>query len=384
MILKPQKKPHSPYFSSGPCAKRPGWSPEIYSNAILGRSHRSKIAMSKIEEVINLTKELLNIPENYYVGIVPASDTGAIEMLLWSLLGMRDIQVLAWESFGNDWVKDITNQLKISNTVIEKAEYGNIVNLENINFEKDIIFTWNGTTSGVCVPNGDWIEDKRKGLTICDATSAVFSMDLPWEKLDATTFSWQKVLGGEAQHGVIVINQKVINRLETFIPNRAIPKIFQLANNGKVNKKLFSGSTINTPSMLCIEDVLDSLNWVKSIGGLSKTIEISKNNLKAVEKKILSSEWLEFLPKKEDIRSCTSICLKVKNNILKKYDENDLKEKMNLMFSFLEEEKIAYDINSYRDAPLGIRIWGGATVQENDINILLDWLEWCFVKFIKE
>jgi phosphoserine aminotransferase len=383
MILKPQKKPHSPYFSSGPCAKRPGWSPEIYSNAILGRSHRSKIAMSKIEEVINLTKELLNIPENYYVGIVPASDTGAIEMLLWSLLGMRDIQVLAWESFGNDWVKDITNQLKISNTVIEKAEYGNIVNLENINFEKDIIFTWNGTTSGVCVPNGDWIEDKRKGLTICDATSAVFSMDLPWEKLDATTFSWQKVLGGEAQHGVIVINQKVINRLETFIPNRAIPKIFQLANNGKVNKKLFSGSTINTPSMLCIEDVLDSLNWVKSIGGLSKTIEISKNNLKAVEKKILSSEWLEFLPKKEDIRSCTSICLKVKNNILKKYDENDLKEKMNLMFSFLEEEKIAYDINSYRDAPLGIRIWGGATVQENDINILLDWLEWCFVKFIK-
>ena len=285
MILKPEQKPSNPYFSSGPCAKRPGWSSDIYSKAILGRSHRSKIALSRIKEVIDLTKLLLEIPDNFYVGIVPASDTGAIEMLLWSLLGEKPVEVLAWESFGNDWVKDIINQLKIPNTKVTQAKYGKIVNLNDVNFKKDIVFTWNGTTSGVCVPNGDWIPDNREGLTICDATSAAFSMRLPWKKLDATTFSWQKVLGGEAQHGIIVLSPKAIHRLENFIPNRAIPKIFQLSNKGKVNKKLFTGSTINTPSMLCVEDALDSLKWVKQVGGIEKTIELSKQNLLVVEKK---------------------------------------------------------------------------------------------------
>ena len=384
MILKPEKKPSNPYFSSGPCAKRPGWNFDIYSKAVLGRSHRSKIALSRIKEVIDLTKLLLEIPDNFYVGIVPGSDTGAIEMLLWTLLGEKPVEVLAWESFGNDWVKDIVNQLKIPNTKVIEAKYGKIVNLNDINFKKDIVFTWNGTTSGVCVPNGDWIPNNREGLTICDATSAAFSMRLPWEKLDATTFSWQKVLGGEAQHGVIILSPKAVHRLENFIPNRAIPKIFQLSNKGKINKKLFTGSTINTPSMLCVEDALDALNWVKQAGGIEKTIELSKNNLLVVEKKIKNSQWLDFLSEEESIRSCTSICLKIKDSILEKYETEKLKEKMNNVFSFLEENKIAYDINSYRDAPIGIRIWGGATVNENDIDILIDWLEWCFIKFIRE
>tara|TARA_A100001015_G_C15044092_1_gene742135 strand:+ start:4037 stop:5191 length:1155 start_codon:yes stop_codon:yes gene_type:complete len=380
----PKKKTNNPCFSSGPCSKRPGWSTDAYSNAILGRSHRSKAALTKIQKVIDLTQDILRVPKNYYIGIVPASDTGAIEMLLWSLLGKNPVEVLAWESFGSDWVKDIIDQLKIANTIVTQAEYGKIVDLSKVDFTRDVIFTWNGTTSGVCVPDGDWIADDRKGITICDATSAAFSMQLPWEKLDATTFSWQKVLGGEAQHGMIILSPKILERLESFIPDRAIPKIFQLANKGKVNRKLFSGSTINTPSMLCIEDVLDSLNWVKNIGGVDKTIELSKNNLKIVEKKIIESSWLEFLPESQTIRSCTSICLKVKNNVLQKYDEAKLKEKMNKLFKYLENEGIAYDINSYRDAPLGIRIWGGATVEENDINILLDWLEWGFIKFIND
>jgi phosphoserine aminotransferase len=383
MKLKPENKPLRPYFSSGPCSKRPGWKIENLSKAIIGRSHRSKIALKTINEVISLTKELLEIPEDYYVGVVPASDTGAIEMLMWSLLGKKKVEVLAWESFGSDWVKDITNQLKLLDTKIIQADYGSIVNLESVDFKNDIVFTWNGTTSGVCVPNGNWIDDNREGLTICDATSAAFSMSLPWNKLDATSFSWQKVLGGEAQHGVIVLSPRTINRLENYIPNRAIPKIFQIAKNGKVNKKLFTGSTINTPSMLCFEDALDSLKWVKSIGGLKQTIKLSNTNLKAVESRVTNSSWLEFLSEEKAYRSCTSICLKVKNDILEQYDSNDLKVKMDMLFSFLENENIAYDINSYRDAPLGVRIWGGATVDEKDIIILLDWIEWGFFNFIK-
>ncbi len=384
MNLKPEKKPLRPYFSSGPCAKRPGWNTDHLSKAIVGRSHRSKVALDKINEVINLTREILKVPDNYHIGIVPASDTGAIEMLLWSLLGERKVEVLAWESFGSDWVKDVVNQLKLKDAIITKAPYGQIVDLNSVDFNNDLVFTWNGTTSGVCVPNGDWISDNRSGLTICDATSAVFSMRLPWHKLDATTFSWQKVLGGEAQHGVIIINSRVINRLENFIPNRAIPKIFQICNNGKVNKKLFLGNTINTPSMLCFEDVLDSLNWVKSIGGLKKTIELSKTNLLTVENKVNESSWLDFLSDKKETRSCTSICLKVKDNILNKYGNDTITEGMKKILNYLEKENIAFDINSYRDAPLGIRIWGGATVDSLDIDILLNWLEWGFVNFIKE
>jgi len=384
MKLKPEKKPSNPYFSSGPCAKRPGWNTKVLSEAVLGRSHRSKVALKKISDVLDLTKEILGIPEDYKVGIVPASDTGAIEMLMWSMLGYKPIEVLAWESFGMDWVKDINEQLKINNTKTHLAEYGKIVDLQKVNFNHDVLFTWNGTTSGVTVPDGDWIDDKREGITFCDATSAVFSMDLPWKKLDATTFSWQKVLGGEAQHGVIVMSPKALKRLELFTPDRPIPKIFQLVQNGKVNLKLYSGSTINTPSMLCFEDVLDSLIWVRSIGGLKKTIALSKNNLFAVEEKIVHSTWLDFLAEKSENRSCTSICLKIKESICNSFDRSTLEERIKNMLLFFENENIAYDINSYRDAPLGIRIWGGATVNSEDIKLLLDWLEWGYYNFIKE
>ena len=382
MSIKPTDKPNNPFFSSGPCPKRPGWNLSGLSGAILGRSHRSKIALDRINQVIRLIRETLEVPNDYHIGIVPASDTGAIEMLLWNLLGDRPVDVLAWESFGNDWVKDVVNQLKIDDANVMKAEYGDIVDLHKVNFENDVVFTWNGTTSGVCVPNADWIDHNREGLTICDATSAVYSMYLPWEKLDATSFSWQKVLGGEAQHGVIIISPRVIERLENYRPRNPIPKIFQLSSNSKINKKLFTGSTINTPSMLCVEDVLDSLLWVKSIGGLKRTIEISENNLSIVEKKILNSSWLEFLPNRKEIRSCTSICLKIKPSVLKLINEEKIKKNISNLLDYLDKQNIAFDIGSYRDAPLGIRIWGGATVNSRDIEVLLDWLEWGYHEFI--
>ena len=382
MIAKPTVKPNNPLFSSGPCPKHPDWSLSVLSNAILGRSHRSKKALDRINNVIFLIRETLKIPSDYHIAIVPASDTGAIEMMLWNLLGDRPVDVLAWESFGNDWVKDIVDQLKIENTRVLKAEYGEIIDLNKVDFKSDIVFTWNGTTSGVCVPNADWIKDDREGLTLCDATSAVFSMNLPWNKLDATTFSWQKVLGGEAQHGVIILSPRVIERLEAFKANRPIPKIFQLLSKSKINKKLFLGNTINTPSMLCIEDVLDSLQWVKKIGGIDKTIEISKKNLNVVENKIENSSWLEFLAINKEIRSCTSICLKIKPSILKLINIESLKEKMSVLLNYFEQNNIAFDIGSYRDAPLGIRIWGGATINCKDIEILLDWLEWGYHEFI--
>ena len=382
MTLKPIEKPNNPLFSSGPCPKHPQWNLSQLSDAVLGRSHRSKKALGRIYNVICLIRETLNIPNEYFIGIVPASDTGAIEMLLWNLLGERPVDVLAWESFGNDWVKDIVNQLKIENTRILKAEYGEVSNFSKVNCDNDVVFTWNGTTSGVCVPNADWINDERKGLTLCDATSAVYSMDLPWKKLDATTFSWQKVLGGEAQHGVIILSPRVIERLEKFKPSRPIPKIFQLLSKTQVNKKIFLGNTINTPSMLCIEDVLSSLQWVKKIGGLAQTIEISKNNLKAVETKLENSSWLDFLSSKKETRSCTSICLKVKPLVIEAIGDENLKKNLSKLLNYLEKNNVAYDIGSYRDAPLGIRIWGGATINHKDIEILLDWLEWGYYEFI--
>ena len=384
MNTKPSLKPNNPLFSSGPCPKRPGWNLSVLSDAILGRSHRSKKALERINKVILLIRETLDIPSDYHIGIVPASDTGAIEMLLWNLLGEKSVDVLAWESFGNDWVKDIVNQLKIENTRVLTSEYGDIVDLSKVDFNNDVVFTWNGTTSGVCVPNGDWIEDDRKGLTICDATSAVYSMDLPWYKLDATTFSWQKVLGGEAQHGVIVLSPRTLNRLESFKAERPIPKIFQLMNKSSVNKKLFLGNTINTPSMLCIEDVLDSLKWVQKIGGLKKTIEFSNKNLSIVEKKIKESSWLDFLAKEQKTRSCTSICLKVKSALPETINQDILKNNLSELLKYLEENNIAHDISSYRNAPVGIRIWGGATVNYKDIDILLDWLEWGYHEYIKK
>tara|TARA_Y100001935_G_scaffold243092_1_gene234154 strand:+ start:705 stop:1868 length:1164 start_codon:yes stop_codon:yes gene_type:complete len=384
MNSKPQLKPINPFFSSGPCAKRPGWNPSILKEAILGRSHRSKIALNRINEVVELTREILKIPQNYKIAIVPASDTGAIEMILWSLLGKIPIDILAWESFGKDWVKDVIEQLKIPSVRVLSEEYGKIPDLRIVDFKKDVVFTWNGTTSGVCVPDGEWISDDRQGLTICDATSAAFSMYLPWKKLDVTTYSWQKVLGGEAQHGVIILGPRAIQRIEQFTPDRAIPKIFQLTSKGKLNEKIFLGNTINTPSMLCFEDVLDSLKWVKKIGGLDKTIEISKQNLKVVEEKILKIESLEFLAKDQKYRSCTSICLKIKDQVYNEISKEIVENRLKKLLSFLEEEDIAYDINSYRDAPLGIRIWGGATVSNEDVSKLMDWLEWGFEKYFNK
>ena len=383
MNIKPKKKPINPNFSSGPCSKRPGWSINVLSNATLGRSHRSKEALEKIQKVINLSREILSIPNNYYIAIVPASDTGAIEMAMWSLLGKRGVDVLAWESFGKVWVNDIINQLQIKNTRKLIADYGNIPDLELVNFNNDVVFTWNGTTSGVCVPNGKWIPHERKGLTICDATSAVFSMRLPWNKLDVTTYSWQKVLGGEAQHGIIVLSPKAIKRLEEYSPSWPIPKIFQLAKSRKIDYKLFSGSTINTPSMLCVEDVLDSLNWVKNIGGLEKTIQISNENLQEIESHVDRIPWLEFLAKDKLTRSNTSICLTINDKRLSISDE-DKKNILTEVVSKLESERIAYDINSYRDAPLGIRVWGGSTISKNDITILMSWLEWAYEDVIKQ
>ncbi len=382
MTLKPIEKPNNPLFSSGPCPKHPEWKLSVLSDAVLGRSHRSKKALDRINQAITLIRETLKIPSNYLIGIVPASDTGAIEMLLWNLLGSKPVDVLAWESFGNDWVKDIIDQLKVANTRVLKAEYGDIINLESVNFNNDVVFTWNGTTSGVCVPNANWIKDDREGLTLCDATSAVYSMKLPWSKLDATTFSWQKVLGGEAQHGVIIISPRVIDRLESYQPIRPIPKIFQLLSKSKVNEKLFLGSTINTPSMLCVEDVISSLKWVKNIGGLEKTIEISRMNLDIVEKKLENSSWLEFLASQKEIRSCTSICLKVKSHVLQLIGADRLKNNLSNLLDYFEKQNVAFDIGSYRDAPLGIRIWGGATVNYRDVDVLLDWLEWGYHEFI--
>ncbi len=380
MFSKPIKKPGSPFFSSGPCNKRPGWNPNVLSKAILGRSHRSKVALGRIQEVLNLTRDLLNIPKDYRIGIVPASDTGAIEMALWSLLGSRPIDILAWESFGKTWVNDILKQLRLKEVNVFSAKYGEIPDLKLIDFNNDVVFTWNGTTSGVCVPNGDWINNKRKGLTICDATSAVFSMKLPWNKLDVTTYSWQKVLGGEGQHGIIILSPKAIERLETYIPDWPIPKIFQLVKSGKVDEKLFLGNTINTPSMLCVEDVLDSLKWVKKIGGLDKTIELSKKNLQMVDKWVNKIPWLNFLCKKEIYRSCTSICLIIDDEWFNNQKEEDKKDILKNIVFLLEKEDVAYDIASYRDAPVGIRIWGGATVDSSDISLLMSWLQWSFEK----
>ncbi len=383
MNIKPETKPTNPNFSSGPCSKRPGWSNSVLSEAVLGRSHRSKEALEKIQQVISLSREILDIPSDYHIAIVPASDTGAIEMAMWSLLGNKGVEVLAWESFGKVWVNDIINQLQIKDTRKLLADYGNIPDLTSVDFKKDVVFTWNGTTSGVCVPNGDWIPDDREGLTICDATSAVFSMKLPWEKLDVTTYSWQKVLGGEAQHGMIVINPRAIKRLEEHKPSWPIPKIFQLAKSFKVDYKLFSGSTINTPSMLCVEDVLDALKWVKKIGGLNKTIEISNSNLEEIESHVNRIPWLEFLSKNKETRSNTSICLSI-NDKRFNFSEEDKSNVLKKVTKRLESESIAYDINSYRDAPSGLRIWGGATIDTKNIALLMSWLEWTYEDVVKQ
>ena len=383
MIKKPTTKPKNPNFSSGPCAKRPGWDIKNLKTDSLGRSHRAKLPKQRLAEVINLSKELLKIPNDYKVGIIAGSDTGAIEAAMWSLLGKTGVEVLAWESFGSDWVKDIKEQLKIKNLTIHQSDYGDLPDFQKINFDNDIVFNWNGTTSGVCLPNADWITDNRKGLTICDATSAVFAMEMDWHKLDVITWSWQKVLGGEAAHGMIALSPKSLERLSEYQPTWPIPKIFRLANNKKVIEGIFKGETINTPSMLCVEDAIDALNWIQSIGGSKGSIDKSQSNLQVVKTWIESKDWIDFLAKDSSTLSSTSICLKITDPWFLGLSADQQQLKIKEINSLLDKEQVAFDINAYRTAPPGFRIWGGATVESSDIETLLPWIEWGY-QSIKE
>ncbi|KOP23852.1 phosphoserine aminotransferase [Hapalosiphon sp. MRB220] len=377
-LTPPITKPHRPHFSSGPCAKRPGWSVSALQDAYVGRSHRSEGGKIKLKEVIELSKKILGVPADYRLGIVPASDTGAVEMALWSLLGKLPLDILAWESFGQEWVKDVVDELQLPDTRILKAPYGSLPDLAQVDFSHDVVFLWNGTTSGVRVPNGDWIASDRTGLTICDATSAVFAMDIPWDKLDVVTYSWQKVLGGEAQHGVIVLSPRAVERLETYKPPRPLPKLFRLAQKGKLIEGIFQGDTINTPSMLCVEDALDGLKWAESIGGLPGLINRSQANLAAMAKWVEQSSWANFLAEKPETRSCTSICLKIVDTWFTELTPEQQGQCAKKLAKTLEKQQVAYDIASYRAAPPGIRIWGGATVETADIEALLPWLDWAY------
>lgn len=376
--MKPSSKPNNPCFSSGPCAKRPGWTLDALQGAFLGRSHRSKVGKAKLAEVIHRSKKVLGMPENYVLGIVPASDTGAIEMALWSLLGERAVDVFCWESFGSGWSADCKNQLKLPDLRVFKADYGQIPDLSQADWSRDVVFTWNGTTSGVCVPNGDWISPTREGLSICDATSAVFAMEMPWDKLDVVTWSWQKVLGGEAAHGMIALSPRAVQRLESFSPGRPLPKIFQMSKGGKLIAGIFEGETINTPSMLCVEDALDGLKWAESVGGLPGLIARSKANLHALEAWVEKSSWAAFLAADSATRSNTSICLKISDPAYLALSADDQAKHAKSIVSMLEKENAAYDIGSYRDAPAGLRIWGGATVETADIQALTPWLDWAY------
>jgi phosphoserine aminotransferase len=375
---KPGERPVIPHFSSGPCAKRPGWSLQVLTDAVLGRSHRSKIGKAKLKRAIDLTREVLRVPADYRIGIVPASDTGAVEMALWSLLGVRPVTVLAWESFGQGWVTDITKQLKLDNVKVVTAPYGALPDLSTVDFATDVVFTWNGTTSGVRVPNGTWIAADRAGLTICDATSATFAQDLDWPKLDVVTFSWQKALGGEAAHGMLILSPRAVERLETYKPPWPLPKIFRLTSGGKLSAGIFDGDTINTPSMLCVEDYLDALAWAKSIGGLKSLIARADGNTKIIADWVARTPWVAFLAGDAAIRSNTSVCLQIVDPAVTGLSADGQAAFAKAMASALEKEGIAFDIASYRDAPPGLRIWCGATVESFDVEALMPWLDWAY------
>ena len=373
---KPVTRPVNPNFSSGPCAKRPGWNLSFLENALLGRSHRSRVGKSLLQSVIDKTRALLDLPEDYRIGIVPASDTGAVEMSLWSLLGQRGIDMLTWESFGKGWVTDVVEQLKLEDARVFHAGYGKLPDLFQVNFSRDVVFTWNGTTSGVRVPNGDWIPMDRQGLTICDATSAVFAMKLPWEKLDVVTYSWQKVMGGEAQHGMLLLSPRAVERLESYAPPWPIPKIFRLTSNGKLIEEIFKASTINTPSMLCVEDALDGLNWAENIGGLKTLIARSEANLSVLSRWVKRSADVDFLAEDPQTISCTSVCIKITCPWFLELDVEGQTKAAHRITALLDEEKVAYDIDAYRDAPPGIRIWAGSTIETTDLEVLTPWIDW--------
>jgi phosphoserine aminotransferase len=375
---KPAVRPQRPFFSSGPCAKRPGWSLDGLSAALTGRSHRSKPGKARLQEVIDRTRKVLGVPANYRIGIVPASDTGAVEMALWSLLGARGVDMLAWESFGAGWVTDVVKQLKLADVRTLEAPYGRLPDLSQVSPERDVVFTWNGTTSGVRVPNGDWIKADRQGLTICDATSAAFAMDLPWDKLDVTTYSWQKVLGGEGAHGMLILSPRAVARLESYKPAWPLPKIFRLTQQGKLNEGIFKGETINTPSMLCVEDALDGLKWAEQVGGLKGLIARSQGNFAAIEKWIAGAGWIDFLAEDKATRSCTSVCLKIVDPLVAAMKHEDKWAFAKRIGALLEAEKVAYDIDAHRDSPPGLRIWTGATIEKSDLDALFPWLDWAF------
>jgi phosphoserine aminotransferase len=378
--MKPGVRPAVPHFSSGPCAKRPGWSLQTLTDAALARSHRSKIGKAKLKRALDLTREILEVPADYRIGIVPGSDTGAVEMALWSLLGARPVTMLTWESFGEGWVTDVEKQLKLKDVKVLKAPYGELPDLGKIDFSTDVVFTWNGTTSGVRVPNGDWIAAKREGLTICDATSAAFAQRLDWPKLDVATFSWQKALGGEAAHGMLVLSPRAVARLETYKPAWPLPKIFRLTKGGKLNEGIFAGETINTPSMLCVEDYLDALQWAKSVGGLAGTIARSDANAKALADWVKRTPWVDHLARNANERSNTSVCLKVVDAAVTRLSADEQAAFAKSLAGLLEKEGVAYDIAYYRDAPPGLRIWCGATVETGDVEVLTAWLDWAFAQ----
>lgn len=378
ILTKPEMYPANPDFSSGPCAKRPGYDLTHLNNAILGRSHRSKPGKSRLLEAITRTRDVLNVPEGWHIGIVPASDTGAYEMAMWSLLGERGLDILGWESFGKGWITDAVKQLKFDDIRVMEAAYGDLPDLSEVNFSRDVAFTWNGTTSGVKVPNGDWIADDRTGLTLCDATSAAFAMDLPWEKLDVTTFSWQKVMGSEAAHGMLILSPRAVERLESYTPPWPLPKIFRLTKCGKLIEGIFKGETINTPSMLAVEDYVDALKWAEDIGGLPTLLQRSEDNLAVLSDWVALTDWVDFLCAEEAYRSNTSICLKIVDSDVIAMDEDAQSAFAKRIAALLDAEGAAYDIGAYRDAPPGLRIWGGATVETADLEILTQWLDWAF------
>ncbi len=380
MTDKPGRKSAMPRFSSGPCAKRPGWSLRALEDALVGRSHRASDARARLVEVIDLSRELLGLPADWRLGIVPASDTGAFEMAMWSLLGARGVDVLAWESFGKGWVGDIVSQLKLDDVRKLEADYGTLPDLSQVLPERDVVFTWNGTTSGVRVPNGDWISDDREGLVLCDATSAVFAMDLPWDKLDVVTWSWQKVLGGEGQHGMLALSPRAVVRLQTYTPAWPLPKIFRLTKGGKLMEGIFKGETINTPSMLCVEDVLDALRWAKSLGGSATLVARCERNLARIAAWVAKTDWVEFLAADPAVRSPTSVCLKIVDPWFSGLDETAQRAFAKSIAAVLAREGVAFDIAAYRDAPPGLRIWAGATIETDDIDALLPWLDWAFAE----
>jgi len=376
--MKPQVRPANPCFSSGPCAKRPGWTLQALEHALLGRSHRAKPGRAKLDEVVARSRAILGMPKDYRLAVVPASDTGALEMALWSLLGARGVDVLAWESFGEGWATDVAKQLKLADARLVRADYGSIPDLAKVDTDRDVVFTWNGTTSGACVPNGAWIKPNRQGLTICDATSAAFAMALPWDKLDVATWSWQKALGGEAAHGMLALSPRAVQRLESHTPPWPLPKIFRLTSKGKFSEGIFQGETINTPSLLAVEDAIDGLKWAESIGGQPALMARAKANLAALTPWVERTPWIDFLVQDPAIRSWTSVCLKIVDEWFVRLPLDAQRGAVKQLEALLDAEGVAYDIAGHRDAPPGLRIWCGSTVERHDVEALLPWLDWAY------